>query len=709
MRRKSVSPFSMLFVGSFMLLSLASCSSKSATTTTTTQTPAATTYDFYVAPDITVPDSSLDGVTSATLDEEEGHNSSYKVFYQNSGSEELLLDSYPSADYLVFQALSTPYVFDSDVPIDVIHQTVKESLGSRYDAVRESYTLVDRDDYYNQLASSDNPTAVMAQYGLTINDLKPSWYQGLSATETANLKEVLLDYYCINDLIYTGHYSAVSGMEAVIAFSTKLAEVNSYLSGQSSETQSTVKAFLSDIRTKSTLVSSSDYDIMLTDSITVKDLVTLASDVESRLNGSILADSRNLAPERIGYYSTSAEYGISVIESIQTSVGSGIYSNVTETLSSDNVSSKSARLYLPEIGTEKYYILTLQEIKFDEEHIYSYVNVETASISTFNTLIAQDLHKHNAASISTLYNLVFTDAEVPVIPEDTEVEDSHDDEEQDDHHGDDDHEDLDGVTSATPEFVTLSTPNASGGMVDVTVPHFPEKVAFLDYVSFDMAACIGYSDRFERLVIQDDMPAGLRAYLSGDENLSVYMNAGDLSLLENFQPDVIFANKNSAWLYDQLSAIAPVIMTDIDDSRAYASFLENLARLAIVFSVQDNVDEITVGYDARLADLRTKTDGKTAIVASVSEGVMTVETEYATMIFQDVGFTNAASHLAGQTLSIDTVNSLGADYLFILDTDNSFSTIDIPAVLLTVPCWTLLDGGLLGMDQMIYDIESNIS
>ncbi|MFI3255062.1 MAG: hypothetical protein R3Y63_12130 [Eubacteriales bacterium] len=683
---------------------LTGCSSDSSSTSTptpSTNTPQITipTYDYQLNTDDQLED--LDGMSSATvLDEEDGYgDTSYQIFYQSNSRDELLLDRYPTADALVFFALSEPYRLDSDVPVDVVHQTVKEALGSRYDSVRNSFQLIGQSAYYSELASSEDPASVQAYYSMGFDDLANGWFEGLSAEEISTIKSSILQYYDINDLLNVNHYTKLEGIQDLIIYADIISSVHDYIQDQSAETQNILNQLVERVLHDRGSITVDDYTTMITTSLTVRELMNAVEDLETNLPGEILQGEWNLTPKRVGYFSADVHYGMSVIESIQSEVGTATYRNVTETRGSDNVTSKTARLYLPKIEGEGYFVLTIQEIVFDEENIYSYVNVESASISTFNTLLAQDLHRTNVSTLTEMYGL--TVESLDPLPEE-ESQDDHGEEEDHDDHGEDDL-DVDGMSSATPEFVTLSTPNGSGDVIEVIVPHFPEKVAILDYNFFDFAIAIGFPDRFERLLIQDNLPSNFQSYLLGDNNLSDTMNFNDLSEIIAFAPDVIFISQQFAFLYEELSAIAPVVLTLIDENDPYGSYLENIARFSSVFAVQENSDGFTDGYTERLNSLREKASGKTGAIVSVSEGTLVSESSYGSLIFQGLGMTDF-----GGTITLADVETL--DYLFVLSDDGSLVLeTAVPVVSLDRDAWVHTSSGLLGMGQMISDLERGIS
>lgn len=661
---------------------------------TTTTTPSGTTPSG----------GDLDGMSSATVitDEWEYGESSYNVFYKNSSEAELLLDSYPSSDYLVFQALSTPYNNDSEVPIDIIHQSVKESLADRYDAVRATFNLIGRDAYMAEIAASETPDQVRNYYSLGLDALPNSWYEGLTNSEIITIKSFLLDYYNINDLLVATHYSKIDGIDSLSRFVTALTEMDVYLQTQSQEYRDQMNDLADRVINNSASVSEIEYTTLLTPDLSVRELMDIKKSLEESVPGKIKSTQEDIIPKRIGYYATSKHYGMSIIESILAAgdqVDTTSYSNVIETQGVDKISSKSARLYLPKMNTDLYFVITIQELKYDADNIYTYLSVETASISAFSTDMAQDLHDNNVYELNQLLGIS------------NEPEPSEPSEEGEEGDGTIDPEDLDGMTSATPEFYTIVTQDGTGNMIEVQVPHFPGSIVYLDYAAFDTNNTLGYGDRADRLLIQDNMPASMQQYLLGDANLSESVKNGDLSAIQAHMPDVIFANADYLHLYDQLSAIAPVVIIDVDHSYPYQSFLTNVARVSTIFAVQALSDEITKGYDARLRELSGHAQGKNAVVVSISEGQISAmgENSDCSIIFRDLGMVNMATT---QALTPEQLVEMNPPFLYILDRDGTAGQVIAPAsfagkvIYLDTGSWTQLGSGLTGMGQMLTDLEN---
>lgn len=678
---------------------LVSCSKEEEVTTSTAVTPSSPTYSYSGGD--TSNDVVIDATSSATVLDEAGYgDTSYQVFHKVESYDDLLLEGYPTADYLVFQALATTFKLDSNEPIEVIHQSVKESLGSRYESVRSSYDLITRDAYNDVKKNSDNLAGVRDYYSVGFEDLSNNWFEGLTSSEATTMKEHILHFYEMNDLLQVTHYSYLEGLDSLVDYVILTEKVTAYISALPEESREEKVALVNRILFEPETVSQDDYTTFVTDSVTVRDLLESTTSLGSHFQ-EILHDEWNLNPRRIGYFGSDRHYGMSAIEFFDSNATSTStqYANVVISPSNSNVSSKTARLYLPKLGSEEYLVLTIQEIIFDEENMFAYIGLETASISTFNTLMAQDLHNVNVATLSSEHGLTVVQSGTT---ESTDSGATAEDLSHDDH---DDHDvELDGMSSATPEYHTVSSSNGSGGTVSLNVPHFAEKIVVLDYNFFDFTVGVGIFDRYEYLMIQDGMPEVLKPSLLGDSKLSTAVNSGDLSEIVAFAPDVIYISKDYVHLYSELSAIAPVVLTELNQSAPYSSFVENVNLFATVFMVEETMQPTLDGYAPRLATLKTKASGKSAVLVSVSGGVMTVNDSDGGMIFNELGMNNLGS--GKTTVTMADIEGLNPDYLFILDMDGSATaSATVPTTMVNVDAWTVLNSGLLGMDQILKDLE----
>lgn len=392
--------------------------------------------------------------------------------------------------------------------------------------------------------------------------------------------------------------------------------------------------------------------------------------------------------DSIQAYDSSDNFGISAIHALVSSPTGT--EGMEETQVTGELTSHSARLYLPIVGSSgDYYILTIQEIILDEEHSFTYIEQGTATISTFNQDMALDLLEQNIQTINRDYGF---DLSIPTLATDSSEESEESVE-------------LDGVSSATPEYHIIETENATGQLVKVSVSHFPNKAVYLDYSAFDVAIALGIGGQYEQLHIRDDMPSLLETGVNNDINLSTYLAEQDYSLLEDFEPNVIFINKESAHLYDVLSEIAPVIVTDTGESSSFDQYLANLERMSVMYSVQYLIDGFAGDYASRLATLSSQTSGKTALIQVWKDGGFTAATTGYDWVFESLELDNLAENVAHST----DFSAVSPDYRFVLDYDGTMPEQDYPVIPLELSPWTQHSGGILAMDLMISDLEQGIS
>lgn len=531
-----------------MLMGATACSSNSTTTTptpSTTTTPVAPSIAYSNSVGTTSSDTGIDATSSATVlkAEESYGDSSYHVIYKHSDSGEFLLQSTPSAEDMVLSALSVPFVVDSVIPLEILHQSVRESMGTGYETLK---------------------------------------------------------------------------------------------------------------------------DLMIADGI-------------------------------IEEYATSRHYGISEIESFVPYPSGVTVENVVETVISGDITCQSARLYLPKLDSvdaKEYLIVTLLEIQIDADNIYTYLEVGSATISTYNTDMALEFLHDTLKELEATYGLQFTKPEI-IDPDQLELDPI-----------DPDQLELDAMTSATPEFHYISNINASGEDVTTEVGHFPNKMAYLDYSAFDVATAIGIAGQYEQVVIQEDMPSILKDGINNDIDLSVMMANGDFSAVAALEPGVIFLNSAFLSHYDTLSAIAPVVV--VEESATYEEYLEMVDRISVMYSVQYLTDAFVADYLPRLDALADVAQGKSGLVVSAKDGVLSIVTDNVTLAFHQLNLTQLGENKNNQEISLEEIETWNPDYLFVLDFDGSFPSTERTTISLDVPAWTQLGNGILGMNQMISDLEKGI-
>ena len=87
------------------------------------------------------------------------------------------------------------------------------------------------------------------------------------------------------------------------------------------------------------------------------------------------------------------------------------------------------------------------------------------------------------------------------------------------------------------------------------------------------------------------------------------------------QPDVIFIGGRLAKSYDALSEIAPVVYLATDSELGVVeSVRQNAATIASMFGLEDKVDELMAGFDARIQTLADFAADKTAVVGMCTSG-----------------------------------------------------------------------------------------
>lgn len=285
----------------------------------------------------------------------------------------------------------------------------------------------------------------------------------------------------------------------------------------------------------------------------------------------------------------------------------------------------------------------------------------------------------------------------------------------------------DALSSATPDVVSVKTPTPDGHEEEVAVVHFPDNVIFLDYIAYDMCAAWGILESFDYLTIQDNMPDYLRPYmLKESTNLSENVIYGDLTDINLFEPEVIFLNRYADAIFDELSASWPTLSYNIYyEESTYEKFKAMLHRNGSIFGLYDQNDEIYDFYDRRLAMIRQKAQGYTALTVMYTEDGMFVLSDdtYGSMLFHDVGMVNAAQGLFSsyQPITNEMILEINPDYLVVFDRNFQVSTEDLlnnrtlqqtsawqnnQMIYLDSTAWYGYEFGTLGMDIALSNLES---
>lgn len=292
------------------------------------------------------------------------------------------------------------------------------------------------------------------------------------------------------------------------------------------------------------------------------------------------------------------------------------------------------------------------------------------------------------------------------------------------------------MVMAESETVMIQSLNGAGEEIELTVPANPKRIAILDMASLDILNSLGVSDRVVGSATTK-LP-----YLSDIVNAEDVANLGtikeaDLEAVMACEPDVIFIGGRLSKNYDALSEIAPVVYLSTDSELGVVeSVRKNAGIVASMFGLEDKVDELMSGFDARIATLAEAAKDKTAIVGMCTSGSFNVmgNDGRCSIIGREIGFENVgvdanidtATH--GNEASFEFVVKQNPQYIFVLDRDAAINVegaqlardimenelvMGLDAyqeghvVYLANPAvWYTAEGGVTALDIMLSDIES---
>lgn len=292
------------------------------------------------------------------------------------------------------------------------------------------------------------------------------------------------------------------------------------------------------------------------------------------------------------------------------------------------------------------------------------------------------------------------------------------------------------MAMAESETVMIQSLNGAGEEIELTVPANPKRIAILDMASLDILNSLGVSDRVVGSATTK-LP-----YLSDIVNAENVANLGtikeaDLEAVMACEPDVIFIGGRLSKNYDALSEIAPVVYLSTDSELGVVeSVRKNAGIVASMFGLEDKVDELMSGFDARIATLAEAAKDKTAIVGMCTSGSFNVmgNDGRCSIIGREIGFENVGvdanidTETHGNEASFEFVVKQNPQYIFVLDRDAAINAegaqlardimenelvMGLDAykeghvVYLANPAvWYTAEGGVTALDIMLSDIES---
>ena len=289
--------------------------------------------------------------------------------------------------------------------------------------------------------------------------------------------------------------------------------------------------------------------------------------------------------------------------------------------------------------------------------------------------------------------------------------------------------------ASEPETVTITSLNGSGEETSLEVPYKPERVAILDMAALDIIDSIGEGDS----VVGSATTSieYLQDYVTNDaiSNLGTIKEA-DLEAVMACGPEVIFIGGRLSSVYDDLSAIAPVVYLATDTEKGLVeSVRDNASTIASIFGKEDEADALMAGFDERIAELAAFAENKTAIVGMCTSGGFNIlgSDGRCSIISNEIGFENVgldaeeATSTHGNEASFEFVVEKNPKYIFVMDRDAAIGTegaqlaqeivenelvqgtdaykngnivyLGNPAV------WYTAEGGINALDIMLQDLE----
>ena len=297
-------------------------------------------------------------------------------------------------------------------------------------------------------------------------------------------------------------------------------------------------------------------------------------------------------------------------------------------------------------------------------------------------------------------------------------------------------------TSASSEVVrenvTIKSLNGNKETVDLEVPFNAERIAVLDMASLDLLDALGMGDRV--VGSASTSLEYLQEYVTNDSvaNLGTIKEA-DLEAVMSSEPDVIFIGGRLAAQYDALSKIAPVVYlaTDIEKG-VVQSVRDNAMTVASMFGVEDKVESLMAGFDARIQALQEFAKGKNAIIGMCTSGSFNVlgNDGRCSIIGREIGFENIGVNAEidtsthGNEASFEFLVEKNPQYIFVMDPDAAINSDgaklaeeimdnelvnktqaaqDGNIVYLAHPSvWYTAEGGITALDLMLQDLETGL-
>lgn len=239
-----------------------------------------------------------------------------------------------------------------------------------------------------------------------------------------------------------------------------------------------------------------------------------------------------------------------------------------------------------------------------------------------------------------------------------------------------------------PTSIKITALNGDRAETEVEVPYDPQRIAVLDMPSLDILDSLGLG---ERIVGSAAVSIEYLTDYNPDDTNGRVMNLGtvktaDLEKVAACEPDVIFIGGRLSSVYNDLSAIAPVVYLSVDYEKGVVqSTADNAGIIASMFGMEDEIDASMEGFQERIDALKTVLEGKNVLLSMYNSnalGLMDTESQLnilakelgANNLGETVGEVEKATH--GEEASWETVITLNPEYMFVLDRSTATGAAD---------------------------------
>lgn len=230
-----------------------------------------------------------------------------------------------------------------------------------------------------------------------------------------------------------------------------------------------------------------------------------------------------------------------------------------------------------------------------------------------------------------------------------------------------------------PSTITISALNGERAATEVEVPYDPQRIAVLDMPALDILDSLGLGDRIVgSAAVSIEYLTDYNPDASGGRIMNLgTVKTADLEKVAACEPDIIFIGGRLSSVYNDLSAIAPVVYLSVDYEKGVVqSTADNAKTVASIFGKEGEVDAMLEGFQERIDALKTVLEGKDVLLSMYNSnalGLMDTESQLniiakelgANNLGETVGETEKATH--GEEASWETIITLNPEYLFVLD------------------------------------------